>query len=79
LGLVILLVVDQQFEPSNEKGKLARKVAGVSKAFGFQELNISLANVKINAERLTEFIVAMRSADKPNRQILLEKTLQNMT
>lgn len=73
----ICLEVNQQFEPSNKKGKLARKVAGVSKALGFQELNISLANVKINAERLTEFIGAMRLADKPKRQILLEQIAEH--
>lgn len=74
----ICLVVDQQFEPSKSKGKLTRELAGFSKALGFQELNISLGNVKVNAERLTEFILAMRTADKPNRETIINEALPNI-
>ena len=73
----ICLVVDQQFEPSKSKGKLTRKVAGLSKALGFQELNISLGNVKVNAESLTEFVLAMRTADRPNRETIIKRALPN--
>jgi len=77
--VVICLVVNQQFEPSRTKSKLKKKVAGLSKALGFQELNISLANVKVDAVRLTEFIVAMRTADRPTQNALIKQALPDQT
>jgi len=74
----ICLVVDQHFEPSTSKGKLGKKVAGLSKALGFQELNISLGNVQVNAVRLTEFILAMRTAERPDRETLIKEALPNL-
>jgi hypothetical protein len=41
-----------------------------------QELNISLGNVDVNAERLTEFILLMRTADKTSRFSLVENRVQ---
>ena len=73
----ICLVVAQQFEPSRSKGQLAKNMAGLSKSLGFQELNISLGNVKINEERLTAFILAMRSAEPVNRDHLISKMLSD--
>lgn len=74
----ICLVVDEQFEPSKSKGKFAQKMAGLSKAIGFQELNINVGNVGVDGERLTAFILAMRTADKPNRETLIRKELPDM-
>jgi hypothetical protein len=71
----ICLVVAQQFEPSRSKGKLAKNMAGLSRSLGFQELNISLGNVRINEERLMAFILAMRSAERVNRDHLISKML----
>lgn len=74
----ICLVVDEQFEPSKAKGKFGRKMASLSKAIGFQELNLNLVNVQVNAERLTEFILAMRIADRPSREALMKQRLPNL-
>ena len=71
----ICLVVDEQFEPSKTKGRFRQKMASLSKAIGFQELNLNLSNVDVQAERLMEFILAMRSADKPDRENLLKNAL----
>ncbi|MDO7876977.1 STM3941 family protein [Hymenobacter sp. ASUV-10] len=71
----ICLVVDEAFEPSQHKGKWGRSMARFSKELGFQELNISLGSVRINAGRLAEFIVAMRNATPSAREFLLHKQL----
>jgi hypothetical protein len=71
----ICLVVGPQFEPSRSKGKFAKSISKQSKVVGGQELNIYLGSVKVNAERLTDLILSMRSADKPNRSQLIKKVL----
>jgi hypothetical protein len=63
----ICLVVDEKFNPSRMKF--------LSKAMGFQELNISLGNINVNAERLAEFILAMRFAERPERPEMIRKAL----
>lgn len=73
----ICLVVNEAFEPSRRKGKVHQQIAGLSKAMGFQELNINLSFVNIDAERLTEFILAMRRAEKPDRTTLIRKRLRS--
>ena len=72
----ICLVVPEEFEPSSHKSRFKKRMAGLSKAIGFQELNISLGNVNVDAERMAEFILAMRSAEKVNRQSLIKKRLE---
>jgi hypothetical protein len=72
----ICLVVPEAFEPSVNQSRFKKRMAGLSKAIGFQELNISLGNVNVDAERMTEFILAMRSAEKGNRQYLIKKRLE---
>jgi hypothetical protein len=74
----ICLIVDEAFEPSRTKGKFGRSLAQLNKAMGFQELNITLGYVSVNAERLAEFILAMRSAEKPERVFLVEKAIANL-
>ena len=71
----ICLVVPEEFEPSTHKSRFKKRMAGLSKAIGFQELNISLGNVNVDAERMAEFILAMRSAEKGSRQSLIRKRL----
>jgi hypothetical protein len=71
----ICLVLDEKFEPSKTKGRLFKKSAMLSKALGFQELNISLVNIKIDEHRFTNFILAMRSAEKSNRTNLIAEQL----
>ncbi len=67
----ICLVIAEAFEPSRRKGAFGRGVAQLNKALGFQELNIALGAVRVNAERLAAFILAMRTADRPVRALLL--------
>ena len=69
----ICLVVDEKFKPSHNKSKLYQKTAKFSEAIGAQELNISLGQVKIDPERLTEFILLMRTATKWEKTELLKK------
>lgn len=71
----ICLVVPEEFEPSNQKSSFKKRMAGLSKAIGFQELNISLGNLNVNAEIMAEFILTMRSADRVSRQSLIKKRL----
>lgn len=73
--MFICLVVDENFKPSNHKGKWHKKVAEFSEAIGAQELNISLGQIKIDPLKLTEFIVCMAQAQKPDRDTMLIKTL----
>jgi len=71
----ICLVVPHEFEPSTNKSRLKKRMANLSKAIGFQELNISLGNVSVDAERMTDLILAMRSAEKGSRHSLIRKRL----
>jgi hypothetical protein len=74
----ICLQVDEAFEPSRTKGKLRQSVAALNKGLGFQELNISLSYVSVDAERLAAFILAMRAAEKPERTFLVAKAIANL-
>ena len=74
---IICLVVDQHFEPFRSKGMLAQKISKLSKSIGCQELNISLGSVTVNAEKLTDPILLMRSAEKPDRETMMKAALPN--
>ncbi|HXD91666.1 MAG TPA: STM3941 family protein [Bacteroidia bacterium] len=71
----ICLVVNDAFKPSQSKNKLYKKTAEFSEAIGAQELNISLGQIKIDPKKLTEFILLMLTATKPDKTALLTKTL----
>lgn len=74
----ICLVVDEAFEPSRKKNKFRQGMASLNKGFGFQELNISLGLVRIDAMRFAEFILAMRSAEQPEREGLVKQAIANL-
>ena len=74
----ICLVVDREFEPSRRKGKFRQGVAGINKEMGFQELNISLSFVRVDAFRLAEFILAMRNAAPAERETLVRKAIAKL-
>jgi hypothetical protein len=74
----ICLVVDEAFEPSRTKSAWKRGLAQLNKDMGFQELNINLAYIKVDAQRLAEFIALMRTAEKPERTFLVEKAIANL-
>ena len=71
----ISLVIDKTFEPSTFRGKFSQNLAVLLKAIGLQELNISLGKLPVDGERLTEFIIAMKNADKPKRISLISQNL----
>jgi hypothetical protein len=70
----ICLVVDEKFKPSQNKSKLYQQTANFNEVIGAQELNISLGQVKIDPEKLTEFILLMRTATKTDKAQPLNKT-----
>ncbi len=70
----ISLIIDEKYEPSKTKGKKFQRTAKLNKAFGFQEVNISLGQIKIDEMKLMEFIMAMSGADNTQRKGLI-KTL----
>ncbi len=71
----ICLVVNDKFDPSILKGKLAKKAIKLNKALGFQELNISLGQIKIDEVKFIEFIKKMCMAEKSQRNEII-KTLK---
>lgn len=71
----ICLVVDEIFKPSYKKSKLYQHAARVSEAMGAQELNISLGQIKIDGNKLTEFILLLRTASRQNKRELITKML----
>ena len=73
----ICLVVDEAFEPSRRKGKFQQGMAKLGKEIGFQELNISLGSVDVDAMRFAEFLLAMRGAKPPEREVLVRKAIAN--
>jgi hypothetical protein len=75
----ICLVVDEEFKPSQNKSKLYQQTAKFSEAIGAQELNISLGQVEVDPEKMTEFILLMRTATKSNKTELINKTLAEWT
>lgn len=58
-------------EIKKSQSKFSRKLNAFNKAMGFQELNINLASIKIDEQRLTEFINEMSKAEPNNRSQLL--------
>jgi len=71
----LCLVVDEKFEPSRLKGRWGRGMARVTKSLGFQELHFTLANVDVDPKRLAQFVLAMRAAQKPEREDIINKAL----
>jgi len=67
----ICLVVDERYEPSLKKGKLAQTVLQFNKK-GAQGLNLSLSHVSVDEQKLTSFIRQLIKATPSTRQPLLE-------
>ena len=65
----ICLVLKDKFIVETE---LLIKRTKLSKAFGFQALNISLGQIQIDENKLMEFIIAMSKADLIEREGLLK-------
>lgn len=71
----VCLVVDEKYEPSTKKGKIAKTFSDFSKKVGAQELNISLGQISIDEGKLTEFILAMINIRPENRKEKLKDRL----
>lgn len=68
----ICLVVDEKYEPSAKKGRFAKLMSHFNKELGVQELNIQLGQIKIDAVKLTEFILAMTKLHPEDRKDKLD-------
>jgi hypothetical protein len=75
---IICLIVDEEFEPSRKKSKIKQGIASFGKQLGFQELNLTLTYLDVDAERLAEFVLAMRSAERPTREAMVKKAIANL-
>jgi hypothetical protein len=58
----ICIVVPEDFEPFRKKGSLAKKISDFNRGLGFQELNIPLGQIKIDENKLMQFMLAMSKA-----------------
>ncbi|GAB3312488.1 STM3941 family protein [Hymenobacter humi] len=75
---IICLIVDEVFEPSRRKNKFRQGVASFGKQLGFQELNLTLTYLDVDAQRLAEFVLAMRGAERPTREEMVRKAIANL-
>jgi hypothetical protein len=64
----ICLEVNNEFKPSKKKGLLYRRVARLNENMGFQEINLNLGQISIDADKLTKFILAMSNAESFERK-----------
>lgn len=70
----ICLVVDERYEPSLRKGKVARTISRFSKKVGAQELNLSLGQISVDERKLSTFIRGLIKAAPGTRQVMLESS-----
>ncbi|MXV14790.1 STM3941 family protein [Hufsiella ginkgonis] len=68
---IICLLVDEAFKPSRKKGRWAQSLSRLNEGLGFQELNLSLGMVDVNAERFLDFLLMMSSASQEKRAGLI--------
>ena len=71
----VCLHVDEKYEPSFRKGKFAKTMAKWSKEIGAQELNISLGQVVVDAQKLTDFILTMIQLKPDSRPGMMDRRL----
>jgi hypothetical protein len=60
---LICLQVDKSYAPSNKKGRWYKSFAKLNTSLGFQKLNLSLGQIKVDEIRLTAFINSMAKAN----------------
>ena len=63
----ICLLVDEKYKPSYNNGNNGQPKVKLKEIKGMKELNISLGPLKINAEKLLQFILLMRAADQQEK------------
>lgn len=69
---LICLIISEDFKPSKEKGDIYKSLVKINKSLGAQEINIKLDSINVDQHRLTEFILATRSATRDERILLLK-------
>lgn len=67
----ICIVLKANTDLTSYHTKLFKKITSLNKAFGFQELNINLAFIKIDAQRLTDFVKQMSNSNVVQRKTLI--------
>lgn len=67
----ICLVMKPGTDLKKSQSWFASKMSSINQSFGFQEININLASIKIDEKRLAEFILEMSKAQPQERQQLL--------
>jgi hypothetical protein len=68
----ICLVLKDEFVTETERLVKSTKL---SRALGFQALNISLGQIRIDEDKLKDFIIAMSKADQVKREEYIQKRL----
>lgn len=64
----ICLILNDDIEIQKGKSRIKKKVEEFGEMMGFQKFNISLGQIKIDAEKFREFILLMANADKSVRK-----------
>ncbi len=67
----ICLIINQDVTGFKKSGKFRRTMEEIAIGMGFQKLNLSIGFTDVEAEKMLEFILAMRHAKKAERIILL--------
>jgi len=63
----ICLVIDDNFKPSTKKGKAYNFFAKLNETIGAQELNLNLSQIKVDSEKLKQFILSMINSTEEQR------------
>ncbi len=67
----ICLSINASFDLQLKKSKFKQMMASANKSLGFQEYNINLENLRVDAGALVTLILQMIHAEKPERTRLL--------
>jgi hypothetical protein len=67
----ICLELYNDFEPISKKGRLYPSFVSLNKDLGFQEVNISLGNLNVDAGAIQQLISLLITAEQPERTRLI--------
>ncbi len=70
---IICLVVNKKYDVSKKMSRWYGNAGKLNKASGLQEVNIVLGQIKIDEERLMEFILAMSKVARAERRTMIRK------
>lgn len=63
----ICLIIDKKFSPSNKKGKSYNFVVKLNETIGAQELNLNISQIKVDSEKMKQFILSMINSNEEQR------------